>query len=343
MGCLPGTIGERNTHASLPGNAPDWSFGNKPAMTRLDLPEPLGPMIVRSRPLLGAGCSTALIPFMSLTSWWTDWSRPKKSPASLAVKARSPLYGLRGSFSGAALEGPSSAAMDLRWLRLASMASRAAAYWVSCASTQTVSLHLLLWLRVFVVTYPDEDQPALVQVGQAQVLLDGAQGARLGRDNQYDSLSGADGQAHTLFFVSTGALVRGVLSTGQAKIAALPQGVGGENSGEVGIGRGSAEEDALAGDRLDEWPGGHQHVQWEDKGSFEVGWAAGCDNHANDALQAGIPDGGAAEARCDGEALRFHVFDHHPVGGLPTEEATSRPHAVVVACGKAKGAERMLP
>src|SRR6266568_2283237 len=95
----PGTIGERKTHVWLPGSAPRWRRGRSPAMTRLDLPDPLGPITVNMRAEGVPRCSEMNIPCMVSTSSSISVSRPKKSAASSWVNAWRPLYGLRGSSS----------------------------------------------------------------------------------------------------------------------------------------------------------------------------------------------------------------------------------------------------
>ncbi len=184
---------------------------------------------------------------------------------------------------------------------------------VVCIYPDGLPQAVVLWLLVLVITYPDEDQPPLIEVGQTRVFLDDVRGAGLRGDDENDGLSGTDGLADMLFLVGL-LLTRGMLLGPDHDFTRFE--VSGEASGEFDISGGSREEDALAGDRLDERLGCYQYVQWEDKGGFEVGWAAGCDHHAHDALQAGIPDGGAAEARCHAEALSFDILDQDPVRWL---------------------------
>ena len=92
----PGVISIVN-HEPDRGNAPRRIAGSSPPRTALDLPLPLGPTTAMNRPRVPLTPSRAI-------SRSTSRSRPKKSTASTASKARRPLYGLptAGSTIGAA-------------------------------------------------------------------------------------------------------------------------------------------------------------------------------------------------------------------------------------------------
>ena len=79
IGCLPGTIGSRKVHDSLPGSPPACRRGSRPAITTLDLPDPLGPTTARSREPWGRCCSASSDVFSVAVSLSIKVSRPKKS------------------------------------------------------------------------------------------------------------------------------------------------------------------------------------------------------------------------------------------------------------------------
>src|SRR6266568_2822594 len=173
-----------------------------------------------------------------------------------------------------------------------------------------------------------------------QMLFDRARGACLRRDDKYDGLGGTNGLPYALIFVGI-ILSRHMLFIPDYDSADFK--VGGKASGKVSIGRSSREEDARTGDRFDEWPCCHQHIQWKDKRGLSVCRSACRNYHAHHAVQPCIPHWGTAEARSNRETLRLHILNHHPIRRLPSQQASGGPHPVIVPGRKAEGAKGMLP
>ena len=141
MGCCPGAIGSMYTHPWLPAITPRCNWGSRPAITTLDLPEPLDPITVRSL-ALEAPCSSVANCFCKAsTRALIKRLRPKKSPASSRRKARRPLYGLRGGSLCRELgSGPATAASagELSFSRITTSSCMASWYRSSRASIYCV-------------------------------------------------------------------------------------------------------------------------------------------------------------------------------------------------------------
>src|SRR5436309_1349764 len=141
-------------------------------MTTLDLPDPLGPMMVRSHPLPVEVCSGPNSHSTSLTNSSTRRSRPKKSPRVVLREGPQPFVWI-ARFSqfilcrmGRTYQGQDGPALTY--------ISRNRLY--GCLICCLVGINpdglppsKLLQRREFVVSYPHQDQPTRVQVGQAQV------------------------------------------------------------------------------------------------------------------------------------------------------------------------------
>ena len=113
-GCGPGTSSAIDQR-SEPGTAPWRRRGRRPALSRLDFPEPEGPTTARKRPPAGSASRSSSLSIRA--------SRPKNSSASASSNGRSPLYGLRA----AATSAPATAGSRARALARAASTSCPAA------------------------------------------------------------------------------------------------------------------------------------------------------------------------------------------------------------------------
>ena len=125
---------------------------------------------------------------------------------------------------------------------------------VACIHSDGLSPSRRRCLSGLLVAYPHQDQPPLVQICQAQVFLDRARGTRLGRNDQYHSLGGADGLSYTFPFICL-IHTRSTLFVPDHDVALCE--VERKTDCEVGVGGSCREEDSQASDELNDWPSCH--------------------------------------------------------------------------------------